>query len=46
MEEKKKEIQAQLDLLKEMINLGKPAEQIEKQRIILDDLLKEYVKDL
>lgn len=46
MKELKKEIQAQLELLKEMINIGKPAEEIEEQRKVVDELLKEYLEDL
>lgn len=46
MEELKKEIGKQLEILKEMINIGKPEKEINKQRKIVDKLLKEYIKDL
>ena len=46
MEELKKEIGKQLEILKEMINMGKSEKEINKQRKIVDELLKEYIKDL
>ncbi len=46
MEELKKEIGKQLEILKEMINIGKSEKEINKQRKIVDKLLKEYIKDL
>lgn len=46
MEELKKEIGKQLEILKEMINMGKSEKEINKQRKIVDKLLKEYIKDL
>ena len=46
MEELKKEIGKQLEILKEMINIEKPEKEINKQRKIVDKLLKEYIKDL
>lgn len=46
MENLKKQIQTQIELLKEMIEKNYEKEKIEKQREILDKLLIEYTKDL
>lgn len=46
MENIKKQIQTQIELLKEMIEKNYEKEKIEKQRKILDKLLIEYTKDL
>ncbi len=46
MENLKKQIQTQIELLKEMIEKNYEKEKIEKQRKILDKLLIEYTKDL
>ena len=46
MENLKKQIQTQIELLKEMIEKNNEKEKIEKQRKILDKLLIEYTKDL
>lgn len=46
MENLKKQIQTQIELLKEMIEKNYEKKKIEKQRKILDKLLIEYTKDL
>ena len=46
MENLKKQIKTQIELLKEMIEKNYEKEKIEKQRKILDKLLIEYTKDL
>ena len=46
MENLKKQIQTQIEQLKEMIEKNYEKEKIEKQREILDKLLIEYTKDL
>ena len=46
MEELKKQIERQIEILKEMIHQNKDKSEIDKQKKILDDLLKEYTKDL
>ena len=46
MEELKKEIENQIEILKEMIHQNKEKSEIEKQRKILDKLLIDYTKDL
>lgn len=46
MENLKKQIQTQIEQLKEMIEKNYEKEKIEKQRKILDKLLIEYTKDL
>jgi len=45
MEELKKEIQKQLEILNELIQQNEEKE-VEKQRKILDKLLNQYLKDL
>ncbi len=46
MEELKKQIEKQIEILKEMIHENKDKSEIEKQRKVLDKLLIEYTKDL
>lgn len=46
MEELKKQIENQIEILKEMIHQNKEKTEIEKQRKILDKLLIDYTKDL
>ena len=46
MENLKKQIQTQIEQLKEMIEKNYEKEKIEKQRKILDKILIEYTKDL
>lgn len=46
METLKSEIERELKLLEEMIQLNLEKEKIEKQRKIVDKLLKQYTQDL
>ena len=45
MEELKKEINNQIEILKELINQEKD-EEVKKQRKVVDKLLNQYLKDL
>ena len=45
MEELKKEINNQIEILKELIKQGKD-EEVKKQRKVVDKLLNQYLKDL
>ena len=46
IKKKKKQIENQIEILKEMIHQNKEKSEIEKQRKILDKLLIDYTKDL